>query len=125
MRLLRRERRRQSEPIQVARDRGGNRRGIGEALDRALHVGRAADEAVDEIIGHARARAVAVCSDVGIGLGPRGGAVARRAEGLAHAAENLIARGAIAAQAAGHFMCPRTKVSMRSMPLRMASGEAA
>ena len=64
VRLLRRDRRRQDERIEIAHDSAGNLAPLGDPLDSALHVGRPRHELGDKVGRHRRPRPVRMGGDV-------------------------------------------------------------
>jgi hypothetical protein len=100
-RLLRGDKRRQRERVDVPRDRRRNVAAIGETLDRALHVRRAREEARDEIRGHRRPRTVPVRGEVGLRVAARRRSIIL-AESLAGACQHGVARRPIACERGRH-----------------------
>ncbi len=92
----------QLERVEITRNARRNLAPIGDALDGAFHVGRALHEARDQIVGHARPRALGVRGDDTLRRSrarrprpSRAGSCQR----IAHAAENPVARRVVAAGA--------------------------
>ena len=127
VRLLRRERRRQLERVEVTRHRGGKLRERGSRSTVLCHVGRPREEAGDQVGGHRRPRALRARGDVRARRRAASSRLPDLAQRGANAREDRVARRRVVVDRRCIMPAPARGRTRRSgaMPRAIASVDAA